>query len=139
MVSAASIGNALRTARQARHLSLSDVSAKAGMSVATLSRIETGKQNVDLPLLVTLSAILGISPAALLDGNGDARGPGALAEELAMLSPSQRARVLASALKQSRHEGTREALHARVESLVTTLDLVRDELVHLRKELRRGK
>lgn len=134
------IGVALRMARQARRLSLSDVAAKAGMSVATLSRIETGKQNVDVSLLVNLAHILHVSPAALLEGNGDGRqSTVVLAEELALLSPAERARVLASALKQSRKDGSKEALHARVESLLTTLDLIREELLHVRKDIRRGR
>lgn len=134
------VGVALRMARQARRLSLSDVAEKAGMSVATLSRIETGKQNVDVSLLVNLAHILHVSPAALLEGTGDGRQPTVvLAEELALLSPAERARVLASALKQSRKEGSKEALHARVESLLTTLDLIREELHHVRKDIRRGR
>ncbi|HVE69727.1 MAG TPA: helix-turn-helix transcriptional regulator [Thermoanaerobaculia bacterium] len=134
------VGGALRNARQARHLSLSDVAVKAGMSVATLSRIETGKQNVDVTLLVTLAGILHITPSTLLDGNGDGRQPAAvLADELAMLSPSERARVLATALKQSRKNGSREALHARVEGLLTSLDLIREELLLVRRDMRRGR
>jgi transcriptional regulator with XRE-family HTH domain len=139
-MSVPAIGAALRLARQARRMSLSDVATKAGMSVATLSRIETGKQNVDVSLLVTLAHILRVSPAALLEGNGDGHQPSAaLAAELAMLSPAERARVLVSALKQSRREGPREALHSRVESLLTTLDLMREELVFVRKDIRRGR
>ncbi|HEX6088218.1 MAG TPA: helix-turn-helix domain-containing protein [Thermoanaerobaculia bacterium] len=134
------VGAALRLARQARRLSLSDVAGKAGMSVATLSRIETGKQNVDVSLLVNLAHILHVSPAALLEGNSDGRQPATvLAEELALLSPAERARVLASALKQSRQDGSKEALHARVENLLTTLDLIREELHHVRKDIRRGR
>ena len=134
------IGAALRSARQSRRLSLSDVASKAGMSVATLSRIETGKQNVDVSLLVTLAHILRVSPAALIEGNDDGRQPTTvLAEELALLSPAERARVLATALKQSRKEGSREALHMRVESLLTTLDLIREELHQVRKDIRRGR
>lgn len=134
------IGAALRSARQARRMSLSDVATKAGMSVATLSRIETGKQNVDVSLLVSLAHILRVSPAALIEGDGDGRQPTTvLAEELALLSPAERARVLATALKQSRREGPREALHARVESLLTTLDLIREELHQVRKDIRRGR
>ena len=133
------VGSALRSARQARRLSLSDVAGEAGLSVATLSRIETGKQNVDVKLLVVLAEILRVPPASLL-GDGPARQPNArLAEELAILSPAERARVLVAAMKQSRPEAGREALHARVESLLTALDLIRDELLHLRKTIRRGK
>lgn len=139
-MSSPEIGAALRSARQARRMSLSDVASKAGMSVATLSRIETGKQNVDVSLLVNLAHILHVSPAALIEGNGNGRQPAtALSEELAMLSPAERARVLASALKQSRKDGTREALHARMESLLMTLDLIREELLHVRQDIRRRK
>ncbi|HUR80450.1 MAG TPA: helix-turn-helix transcriptional regulator [Thermoanaerobaculia bacterium] len=134
------IGGALRTARQARRLSLSDVSAKAGLSVATLSRIETGKQNFDVTLLLTIAAILHINPSELLDANsGGKHSPSALAEELAMLSAAERAKVVATALKQARQDGSREALHVRVESLLTTLDLIREELLQVRRDMRRGR
>jgi transcriptional regulator with XRE-family HTH domain len=138
-MSSPEIGAALRVARQGRRMSLHDVASKASMSVATLSRIETGKQNVDVSLLVSLAHILHVSASALIDGNGNGRQPtAALSEELAMLSPAERARVLATALKQSRKDGgTREALHARVESLLATLDLIREELLHVRQDIRR--
>jgi transcriptional regulator with XRE-family HTH domain len=124
-------------------LSLSDVAVKAGLSVATLSRIETGKQNVDVTLLLNLARILRVSPSALLetvrpDGDGVAT-PNLLADELAALPAAERARVVISAQRQSRREGVREALHTRVESLLTTLDLIRDELLQVRKDLRRGR
>jgi transcriptional regulator with XRE-family HTH domain len=139
MSNAPEIGGALRNARQGRGMSLSDVASKAGMSVATLSRIETGKQNVDVGLLMSLALILRVQPAALIGGNGDGRPPKtALAEELATLSPADRAYVLASALKQSRrNEGSREALHARVEGLLMTLDLIREELLLVKRDVRR--
>jgi transcriptional regulator with XRE-family HTH domain len=141
MSTAPEVGGALRTARQSRHLSLSDVAVKAGMSVATLSRIETGKQNVDVTLLVALAHILRVAPATLLGINGNGHHPSfTLAEELAALSPAERAHVLASSFKQSRHgEKSREALHARVESLLMTLDLIREELLLVKKDIRRGR
>jgi transcriptional regulator with XRE-family HTH domain len=140
MSTAPEVGGALRTARQSRHLSLSDVAVKAGMSVATLSRIETGKQNVDVTLLVALAHILRVAPATLLGINGNGHPSFTLAEELAALSPAERAHVLASSFKQSRHgEKSREALHARVESLLMTLDLIREELLLVKKDIRRGR
>lgn len=131
------IGGALRSARQSRRLSLNDVAVQAGLSVATLSRIETGKQNFDVTLLLTLAQILHMNPSSLLGGDAGERQPAQVAEELALLSPAERARVLLAALKQSRQDGSREALHSRVESLITTLDLIRDELMQVRREMRR--
>ncbi|WP_439593391.1 helix-turn-helix domain-containing protein [Microbacterium sp.] len=56
----ARVGGRLRVARQDRGLTLEDVAAKAGMSVSTLSRLESGKRQASLELLVPLTRLLGI-------------------------------------------------------------------------------
>lgn len=58
--SLAFVGGRLRAARQDRGLTLEDVAAKAGMSVSTLSRLEAGKRQASLELLVPLTRLLGI-------------------------------------------------------------------------------
>lgn len=54
------VGPRLRLARQARGWTLDDLAAKAGMSPSTLSRLESGKRQATLELLVPLTRLLGI-------------------------------------------------------------------------------
>jgi len=60
------IGERIRQTRQARRLSLNDVSERAKISVATLSRIERDKQGLELGLFLTLCRILKSSPQDFL-------------------------------------------------------------------------
>lgn len=139
MSSSNGIGTALRNARTARGMSLNDVATDAGISVATLSRIETDKQNVDVPLLITLAGLLHVTPAALLDGEGALRvDPATLAHDLASLSSGERGQVIADALEHARGRGhSRQALEARVDSLLVALDLVEDELRALQRGMKK--
>lgn len=135
-----SVGAGLRAARVARRLSLSDVASHAGISAATLSRIETEKQNVDVTLLLSLSSILGIQAASLLSGDGDGRDRTAatLIEELAMLTPGECAHVVAESMKQSRRgKPRRDAAPGRIERLLAALDLIHEELSELRRDSKR--
>lgn len=54
------VGPRLRAARQAKGLTLDEVAGPAGMSVSTLSRLESGKRQASLELLVPLTRQLGI-------------------------------------------------------------------------------
>ena len=54
------VGARLRLARQARGWTLDDLAARAGMSPSTLSRLESGKRQASLELLVPLTRLLGI-------------------------------------------------------------------------------
>jgi len=54
------VGPRLRAARHARGLTLEDLAAQAGMSTSTLSRLESGKRQASLELLVPLTRQLGI-------------------------------------------------------------------------------
>ncbi|WP_137845147.1 XRE family transcriptional regulator [Microbacterium sp. 2FI] len=54
------VGPRLRAARQAKGLTLEDVATKSGMSVSTLSRLESGKRQASLALLVPVTRHLGI-------------------------------------------------------------------------------
>ena len=60
------LGLAIRAKRKAQSLTLEEVSAKAGKSVATLSRIEMGRQAIDVGTLLVLGEALGFSAGALL-------------------------------------------------------------------------
>lgn len=54
------VGPRLRAARHARALTLEDLAEQAGMSTSTLSRLESGKRQASLELLVPLTRLLGI-------------------------------------------------------------------------------
>jgi transcriptional regulator with XRE-family HTH domain len=54
------IGPRLRAARQERGWTLDDLATRAGISVSTLSRLESGKRQANLELLVPLTRHLGI-------------------------------------------------------------------------------
>ncbi len=54
------LGPRLRIARQARGWTLEDLAGRASMSASTLSRLESGKRQASLELLVPLTRELGI-------------------------------------------------------------------------------
>lgn len=52
------VGPRLRAARQQRGWTLADLAGRAGMSVSTLSRLEAGRRQASLELLVPLVSVL---------------------------------------------------------------------------------
>jgi len=60
------VGPRLRAARQARGWSLEELASRAGMSPSTLSRLESGKRQASLELLVPLTRQLGVRVDDLL-------------------------------------------------------------------------
>jgi len=54
------VGARLRAARRSRGLTLEDLASSAGMSVSTLSRLESGKRQASLELLLPVTRRLGI-------------------------------------------------------------------------------
>ncbi|MBO0608097.1 helix-turn-helix domain-containing protein [Myceligenerans salitolerans] len=60
------IGPRLRAARRARGWTLDDLASRAGMSASTLSRLESGKRQASLELLLPLTRRLGIRVDDLL-------------------------------------------------------------------------
>lgn len=138
------IGEKIREARQSQHLSLSQVASKAKVSVATLSRIETNKQGLELGLFLTLARILKITPHELLgsDGAVDGDGHDPLVGKIASLGTVERAQLwrdLATARRTERNQRRVEIRHVaqQVEELLAQLDFLREEIVHVRKRLRR--
>ena len=61
------LGPRLRAARQDRGWTLADLAARAGMSTSTLSRLESGKRQASLELLLPVTRQLGIRVDDLLD------------------------------------------------------------------------
>ncbi|MFW7414520.1 helix-turn-helix domain-containing protein [Demequina sp. SO4-18] len=62
----AQVGPRLRAARQARGWTLQDLAVRASVSASTLSRLESGKRQATLELLVPLTRQLGIRVDDLL-------------------------------------------------------------------------
>lgn len=133
------VGSRLRNLRQSRGLSLSDVASHARVSVATLSRIETGKQAFDVDLLFRLAKILRIAASELVaeeNGGGTANLPA----ELAALPSSERAkfwRDLTAAARQqraARHQKARA--EQQVEELLAQVEYLRDSVDDVRRRLK---
>lgn len=55
------LGPRLRAARRARRLTLDELARRAGVSASTISRLESGKRQANLELLLPLARQLGIS------------------------------------------------------------------------------
>lgn len=61
------LGGRLRAIRQDRGWTLDDLAARAGMSASTLSRLESGKRQASLELLIPLTRQLGVRVDDLID------------------------------------------------------------------------
>jgi transcriptional regulator with XRE-family HTH domain len=55
------IGSRVRGVRSDRHLTLEDVAAETGISVSTLSRLESGKRRPTLELLIPLARVFRVA------------------------------------------------------------------------------
>ena len=137
------IGERLRVARQSQGRSLADIASKVKISVATLSRIETDKQSVDLGLFLSLARALAVPPNEFLeDGDGE-DGGNDLARRIASLAATERAdlwRELAAERRNRRAQKRgADSLHMsqHVEELLAQIDFLREELEAVRKRVRR--
>jgi transcriptional regulator with XRE-family HTH domain len=61
----------LREIRQRRALAIKDLAARSGVTVSTISRIETGKQRARHVTIRKLAAALGVEPEALTEGTAE--------------------------------------------------------------------
>jgi transcriptional regulator with XRE-family HTH domain len=135
MSSSESIGERLRIARRSRRMSLDVIAKKVGVSVATLSRIENSKQGIDLPFFLHLTRAIGVAATDLIGEDGD--GNDGLVRRLAAYPVDQRAQIMAAASRDARPAGKAGDLHCQFDALLTTLDVVRDELLEIRRAIRR--
>ena len=134
------VGDRIREVRNARQLSLTDVSVKAGVSVATLSRIENNKQGLDLDLFLLLARILRIDPNDILDDSQ--RGAAEpIAQKINALRSVERVRFwkeLSTASRDRREGRSRGSdLAGHVDELLAQIDYIRDELLLIRKSVRK--
>lgn len=68
------VGPRLRAARQQRGWTLADLAGKAGMSISTLSRLEAGRRQASLELLLPLVSVLDLRLDDLVRGEPVDRG-----------------------------------------------------------------
>lgn len=134
------VGERLRDMRQSQHLSLTDVATKAGISAATLSRIETSKQGIDLDLFLTLARILKTVPHELLsDGGvvGDKNDP--LVKKINALDSADRSRLWRelAAVRKERRRKPRAEVNAQVDELLAQFEYIKSEIESVRMSLRR--
>jgi transcriptional regulator with XRE-family HTH domain len=136
------IGEKIRGLRQSQGRSLADVAAKAKVSVATLSRVETDKQSVDLGLFLVLAKVLEVSPHELLDEENGESKVDPMARRIAGLGSTDRAefwRDLATERRTARNRrgtATRDVAQ-QVEELLAQVDFLREELESVRKRVKR--
>ena len=138
-VGVAMVGERLRAARQRQNLSLQEVAALASISAATLSRIETGKQALDVSMMQTLADILNIRATELMEGA--ARSGSEIASELASMDPKARRAVWNELAAGSRNRRTQrksemKQLALEVEELLAQIDFVRAEIEGVKKRLK---
>jgi transcriptional regulator with XRE-family HTH domain len=135
------VGDRIREARNVQQRSLADIAAKAGISVATLSRVENSKQALDLEMFLSLAKILNIAPAQLLgdDSEGESEP---LAEKLARLSRTERTKLWRELAGAKRHNAnarhTQDRVAAQVDELLAQIEFVRSELETVRKRIGRA-
>lgn len=137
------VGERIREARLAQDRSLADVAAKAQISVATLSRIETDKQSLDLGLFLSIAQVLQVSAQQLLGDQGTGSSGDPLARRIAALGSRERLELWKDLAEERRtHRGKRRGAEARqvgqqVEELLAQVDFLREELESIRKRVKR--
>lgn len=138
------IGENLRQVRKSLGLSMQNVADQAHVSVATLSRVETNTQGIDLGLFLSLARILRCEPADLLQigADEDKRGE-RLAGQIAVLNTAERLRLWRRLATDARVNRVRKRsaairqLAMQVEELLAQVDFVRAEIEAVNKRLRR--
>jgi transcriptional regulator with XRE-family HTH domain len=140
------IGARLREARSARDMSLNDVAGRAHISVATLSRIERDKQNIELGLFLTLMHILELDPAELLRDADHERedaleGVDPLVARITSLAAAERAKLWRSlAQRPNRGQDGRAArrnIGLQVEELLAQVEFLHNEIESVRRRLKK--
>ena len=136
------IGEKIRSVRQSQELSLSQVAEKAEISVATLSRIETNKQALDLGLFLILARILKTNPQELIaDDDGDG-GIDPLVTRISALGSTQRTalwRDLAANRREAGHSRNHmRNLNQQVEELLAQVEFLREEILAVQRRMTRS-
>ena len=89
------IGERVRQARLAKHMSQLDLAEAIGMSVSFISNIEVGKQSMNIRALLAISDVLGVSPNWILRNPSDIDVTiDEIAKELESCTPREREVIL---------------------------------------------
>lgn len=133
-------GSRLRDARLSQRLSLQEVAEQAGISTATLSRIETAKQALDVDTMIQLARILRVRPADLVDDSDPRSTREELVQRLRALDPKTRSEMWQelAAVRRSEKEKRRHAdlLSIEIEELLSQIDFLRAEVEAVKRRIR---
>jgi transcriptional regulator with XRE-family HTH domain len=133
------IGERIREARTAQHLSLTVLSHQLDVSAATLSRIENGKQSLDVTLFLLIAKTLRKSPDELLADADSIQGTDdELVVRIGALGANKRTQLWRE-LTASRRNGTRHRsrdLAQDIEELLAQVDFIREEIESMRSRTR---
>ena len=136
------IGERLRELRQMQGKSLADIAGKAKISVATLSRIETDKQSVDVDLLIILAGVLGTQAREILsESDQGTERREELAQRIAGMDTRKRADFWRDLATERRNQRGRDRaprdVTQQVEELLAQVDFLREELEAVRSRVRK--
>lgn len=134
------IGEKIREVRQSQGRSLAEVAGKASISVATLSRIETEKQSIDVDLLIILAKVLSVEATDILGSSGE--GEGALVQRIAGLDTRKRTELWQELAEERRNQRAQQRSSPRnvgqhVDELLAQIDFVREELEAVRAKIKK--
>jgi len=134
------IGERIREARTEQHLSLTVLSDQLDVSAATLSRIENGKQSLDVSLFLLIAKTLRKAPDELLadadNGNGS---DDELVLRIGSLGATKRTQLWRELAASRRNGGVKvrtRDLAQDIEELLAQVDFIRDEIDSMRGRMR---
>jgi transcriptional regulator with XRE-family HTH domain len=135
------LGQRIRQVRQARSLSLNDVATRAKISVATLSRIERGKQGKDVDMFKSLSKIHKTTPHDQIGADHAPESEDALAPRIAALTSRDRIALWHDlSTERSKDRNARKVAVKRVadevDELLAQIEFLHAEIEAMQKRLR---
>ena len=133
------IGERIREARTAQHLSLTVLSHQLDVSAATLSRIENGKQSLDVSLFLLIAKTLRKAPDDLLADAENSHGDDELVLRIGALGATKRTqlwRELAASRRTVSARAKTRDLAQDIEELLAQVDFIRDEIDSMRGRMR---
>jgi transcriptional regulator with XRE-family HTH domain len=137
------IGERIREARTAQHLSLTVLSHQLDVSAATLSRIENGKQSLDVTLFLLIAKTLRKSPDELLADADSIQGTDdELVVRIGALGANKRTQLWRELAASRRNGGGRNRsrdLSQDIEELLAQVDFIREEIESMRGRTRSKK
>lgn len=131
------IGDRLRQSRRDRRLSLQQVAGVAGVSAATLSRIETSKQSLDVALFLKIAEILDTPPSDFLEPPAQTNGVSELRRSLLRLPPDQRTQLWSSLAVEASEGNHPDPIPERLGEMLAQIELLKAEVEAMRTQLER--